>query len=142
MVDGGWWMVDILSLMLTCYLMVTVGHREVKGALKTRDSRSVSKLRHTRPRQYGLGCGGASQAVTWIPVSVSVDTPRHVTGAASHSESAAYGRTRDGRRNYVHFVTAYDIHFIVNNKYYAMNTGKVRNLPIFSKKFPAFGAII
>ena len=31
-----------------------------------------------------------------------------------------YGRTRDGRRNYVHFVTAYDIHFIVNNKYYAM----------------------
>ena len=57
-------------------------------------------------------------------------------------KSAAYGRTRDGRRNYVHFVTAYDIHFIVNNKYYAMNTGKVRNLPIFSKKFPAFGAII
>ena len=31
-----------------------------------------------------------------------------------------YGRKRDGRRNYVHFVTAYDIHFIVNNKYYAM----------------------
>ena len=35
-------------------------------------------------------------------------------------KSAAYGSTRDGRRNYVHFVTAYDIHFIVNNKYYAM----------------------
>ena len=35
-------------------------------------------------------------------------------------KSAAYGRTRDGRRNYVHFVTAYDIHFIVNNKYYAI----------------------
>ena len=62
----------------------------------------------------------ASEAVTWIPVSVSMDTPRHVTGASSHSKSAAYGRTRDGRRNYVHFVTAYDIHFIVNNKYYAM----------------------
>ena len=35
-------------------------------------------------------------------------------------KSAAHRRTRDGRRNYVHFVTAYDIHFIVNNKYYAM----------------------
>ena len=45
--------------------------REAKGASKTRDPRSVSKLRHTRPRQYGLGCGGASDAVTWIPVSVS-----------------------------------------------------------------------
>ena len=95
--------------------------REAKGASKTRDSRSVSKLRHTRGGQCGLGCGGAPDAVTWIPVSVSVDTPRHVTGAASHSKSAAYGRTRDGRRNYEHFVTAYDVHFIVNNKYYAMN---------------------
>ena len=35
-------------------------------------------------------------------------------------KSSAHGRTRDGRRNYVHFVTAYDIHFIVNNKYYAI----------------------
>ena len=49
-----------------------------------------------------------------------MDTPRHVTGAAWHSKSAAQGRTRDGRQNYVHFVTAYDVHFIVNNKYYAM----------------------
>ena len=65
---------------------------------------------------------------------------RHTRGP--HSKSAAQGRMRDGWQNYVHFVTAYDIHFIVNNKYYAMNTGKVRNLPIFSKKFPAFGAII
>ena len=88
----------------------------------------------------GLECCEALQAVTWIPVSVSVDTPRHVTGAAGHSKSAAQGRTRDGRQNYVHFVTAYDIHFIVNNKYYAMNTGKVRNLPIFSKKFSAFSS--
>merc|ERR1711949_128822 len=31
-----------------------------------------------------------------------------------------YGRTGDGQRNHVHFVTAYGIHFIVNNKYYAM----------------------
>ena len=53
-----------------------------KGASKTRDPRSEPKLRHTRPRQHGLGCGGAPQAVTWIPVSVSVDTPRHVTGAS------------------------------------------------------------
>ena len=35
-------------------------------------------------------------------------------------KSAVYGRKRDGRRNYVHFVTDYNIHFIVNNKYYAM----------------------
>ena len=91
-----------------------------KGASKTRDPRSEPKLRHTRPRQHGLGCGGAPQAVTWIPVSVSVDTPRHVTGASWHSKSATHGRTRDGRRNYEHFVTAYDVHFIVNNKYYAM----------------------
>ena len=94
--------------------------RPTKGASKTRDPRSEPKLRHTRPRQHGLGCGGAPQAVTWIPVSVSVDTPRHVTGAAWHSKSATHGRTRDGRRNYEHFVTAYDVHFIVNNKYYAM----------------------
>ena len=60
----------------------TVFSKEAKGASKTRDSRSVSKLRHTRPQQYSLGCGGASEAVTWIPVSVSVDTPRHVTGAS------------------------------------------------------------
>ena len=84
-----------------------------------------------------------SFAGSHLDTSVSIrDTPRYVTGAASHSKSAAHGRTRDGRRNYEHFVTAYDVHFIVNNKYYAMNTGKVRNLPIFSKKFPAFGAII
>ena len=94
--------------------------REAKGASKVRDPRSVSKLRHTRGPQYGLGCGGDSEAVTWIPVSVSVDTPRHVTGASGHLKSAVYGRTHDGRRNYVHFVTDYNIHFIVNNKYYAM----------------------
>ena len=40
--------------------------------------------------------------------------------ASWHSKSAVYGHTRDGRRNYVHFVTAHDILFIVNNKYYAM----------------------
>ena len=42
-----------------------------KGASKTRETRSKPKIRHTRGAQYGLGCGGASQAVTWIPVSVS-----------------------------------------------------------------------
>ena len=62
-----------------------------------------------------------SFAGSHLDTSISIrDTPRYVTGAARHSKSAAYGRTRDGRRNYVHFVTAYDIHFIVNNKYYAM----------------------
>ena len=43
-----------------------ISSRLPKGASKTRDSRSVSKLRHTRGPQHGLGCGGASQAVTWI----------------------------------------------------------------------------
>jgi len=62
-----------------------------------------------------------SFAGSHLDTSISIrDTPRHVTGASWHSKSAAYGRTRDGRRNYQHFVTAYDIHFIVNNKYYAM----------------------
>ena len=62
-----------------------------------------------------------SFAGSHLDTSISIrDTPRYVTGAARHSKSAAYGRTRDGRQNYVHFVTAYDIHFIVNNKYYAM----------------------
>ena len=64
------------------HVVVPEGIRLAKGASKIRDSRSVSKLRHTRPLQYGLGCGGDSEAVTWIPVSVSVDTPRHVTGAS------------------------------------------------------------
>ena len=50
---------------------MTLPIRPTKGASKTRDPRSDSKLRHTRPRQHGLGCVGASQAVTWIPVSVS-----------------------------------------------------------------------
>ena len=60
-----------------------------------------------------------SFAGSHLDTSISIrDTPRYVTGAARHSKSAAYGRTRDGRQNYVHFVTAYDIHFIVNNKYY------------------------
>ena len=97
----------------------TLDTREAKGASKVSDPRSVSKLRHTRGPQYGLGCGGDSEAVMWIPVSVSVDTPRHVTGASWHLKSAVYGRTHDGRQNYVHFVTDYNIHFIVNNKYYA-----------------------
>ena len=72
----------IISVSILYLVSKRISTREAKGASKTRDSRSVSKLRHTRPRQYGLGCGGASDAVTWIPVSVSVDTPRHVTGAA------------------------------------------------------------
>ena len=75
-----------------------------------RDPRSKPKLHHTRGPQYGLECCEASQAVTWIPVSVSMDTPRHVTGAAWHSKSSVQGRTRDGW---------HDVHFIVSIKYYA-----------------------
>ena len=57
-----------------------------------------------------------SFAGSHLDTSISIrDTPRHVTGAASHS------KTSRARRNYEHFVTAYDVHFIVNNKYYAMN---------------------
>ena len=72
----------IISVSILYLVSKRISTREAKGASKTRDSRSVSKLRHTRPRQYGLGCGGAPDAVTWIPVSVSVDAPRHVTGAS------------------------------------------------------------
>ena len=72
----------IISVSILYLVSKRISTREAKGASKTRDSRSVSKLRHTRPRQYGLGCGRAPDAVTWIPVSVSVDAPRHVTGAS------------------------------------------------------------
>ena len=64
----------------------------------------VAELRRQSP--------GYQYQYQWIHPDMSLEHP--------DTQNQPRTRTRDGRRNYEHFVTAYDVHFIVNNKYYAM----------------------
>ena len=80
------------------FTVSTVSTKEAKGASKTRDSRSVSKLRHTRGPQHGLGCGGASQAVTWIR-----ELHTHATIQASSSrDSRLWLLIMEGKKYNIH----------------------------------------
>ena len=81
-----------------CRSSATLGHGNMAS--------DVAELRMQSP--------GYQYQSQWIHPDMSLEQP-------DTQKPAAHGRTHDGRRNYEHFVTAYDVHFIVNNKYYAMN---------------------
>ena len=73
-----------------------------KGASKTRGPRLEPKLCDTRGPQYGLECCDASQAVTWIPVSVSEIHPdMSLEHPDTQNQPRTAARVTDGEIMYI-----------------------------------------